>query len=201
LPNHFYQVCAFSSVTPKNSLRRDHHLNGFPIIHRAVTVRNAVKSDGTIKDSTGLDLALKNVRQKLLDISPHWSNPAADPDIVVKCWLGSWNRLFLRNADAPHGATRTSDTDRGIHRLLKPDAFQHCVNALVTGQFANSLHRRVASLTHDVCRAEILSQCDAVGMASQNNNLLSAKSLRRNDAAQSHSSIADNGRTLSWCHP
>src|SRR5262249_33983056 len=125
LPNRFYQVCAFSLVTPKNSLRGDHHLNGFPIIHRAVTVRNAVKSDGTIKDSTGLDLALKNVRQKLLDISPHWSTPAADHDIVVKCWLGSWNRLFLRNADAPHGATRTSDTDRGIHRLLKPDAFQH----------------------------------------------------------------------------
>jgi hypothetical protein len=38
-------------------------------------------------------------------------------------------------------------------------------------------------------------------MAPQNNNLLSTKSLCGNDTAQSHSSIADNGHTLSWCHP
>jgi hypothetical protein len=66
------------------------------------------------------------------------------------------------------------------------------VDAIATGQFANSLHGRVASLTHDVCRAEILGECNAIGMASQNNNLLSAQSLCGNDTAQSHSSIADN---------
>ena len=75
--------------------------------------------------SAGLDVPLKNVRQKVLDISPHRSNAATDHDIVVKCWFGSWNRLLLRNADAAHCATRTSDTDRGIHCLFKADAFQH----------------------------------------------------------------------------
>src|SRR6266496_3864625 len=74
------------------------------------------------------------------------------------------------------------------------------MNAVATGQFANSLHRCVASLTHDVCRAEILGECNAVGMPAKYNNLLSTKSLRGNDTAQSHSSIADNGHTLSLCH-
>src|SRR5206468_11511213 len=50
-------------------------------------------------------------------------------------------------------------------------------------------------------RTEILSECNAISMASQNDDLLSTKSLRGNDTAQSHSSIADNGHTLSWCHP
>jgi hypothetical protein len=74
------------------------------------------------------------------------------------------------------------------------------VDAVATGQFANSLHRRVASLTHDACRTEILSECNAIGMPAKDNNLLSTKSLRGDDTAQSHSSIADNGHTLSRCH-
>src|SRR5262249_31902034 len=114
----FTKFALFHSVGVKYLLGRDHHLDGFPIVHRPVTVRNIVKTHGPIEHAAGLDLALKNVRQKLLDISPHWSNSAAHHYIVVKCRLGSWNRLFLRNADAPHGATRTSDADRGIHRLL-----------------------------------------------------------------------------------
>ena len=74
------------------------------------------------------------------------------------------------------------------------------MNAIATGQFANSVHRRVASFTHDVCCTEILSECNAIRMASQNDDLLSTKSLRGNDTAQSHSSIADNGHTLSSSH-
>src|SRR5207244_3553042 len=179
----------------------DHHLDDFPLVHCPVTIWNAVKSNGSVEHSTGFDVALKNVRQEVLDVSTHRSRPAADRDIVVKRWLRSWNRLLLRNADAPHRATRTSDADRGIHRLFEPDAFQHRVNAVASGQFANSLHRGVASLTHNVCRAEILGECNAISMASQNDDLLSTKSLRGDDTAQSHSSIADNGHTLSWCHP
>src|SRR5436190_1862403 len=37
-------------------------------------------------------------------------------------------------------------------------------------------------------------------MATQNNNLLSAKSLGGNDSAQSYSSIANNGHAVSWSH-
>src|SRR5215475_13111809 len=126
LPSRSFQVCAFSfCVVLTNLLGCDHHLDCFPVVHRPVTVRNPVETDGTIENATRLDLALKNVWQKLLDISPHWCNPAAHHDIVVKCWLGSWNRLLLRNAYAPHRATRTSDANCGIHRLLKADAFQH----------------------------------------------------------------------------
>src|SRR6516165_1341538 len=38
-------------------------------------------------------------------------------------------------------------------------------------------------------------------MPAKNNDLLSAQSLRSDDTAQSHSPVADNGHTLSWCHP
>ena len=188
-------------VFVNNLSGRNHDLDGFSIVHCAVTVGNTVKTDGPIEHATGLDIARKNVRQEFLDISPHRSNPAAHSHIVVKRWLGSWNRLLLRNPDAPHRATRTSDADRGIHRLFKADAFQHRVDAVATGEFANSLHRRVASLAHDVCRAEILGECNAVGMPAKYNNLLGTKSLCGNDTAQSHSSIADHGHTLSRCHP
>src|SRR5262249_3668640 len=126
-------------------LGRDHHLDGFPIIHRAVTVRNAVKADGTIEHSTRMDIPLKNVRQELLDVSTHGRSSAAARDIVVKRWLRSRSRLLLGNAHAAHSATRTSDADRGIHRLFKPDAFQHRVGAITAGQFANSLHRGIPS--------------------------------------------------------
>src|SRR5262249_48131089 len=122
LPTRFFQVCAFSFC---NVLGIHHHLDGFPIVHRTVTVRNAIKTDGTIEHSPGFDIALKNVRQKVLDVSPHRSNPPADHNIVVKCWLGPWHRLLLRTPDAPHRPTRTSYADRSIHRLFKPDAFQH----------------------------------------------------------------------------
>src|SRR5262249_10511419 len=103
----------------------NHHLDGFPIVHRPVTVRNTVQADGPIEHSTGLDVALKNVRQEVLDVSTYRSRAAADRDIVVKGWLRSWNGLLLRNPDTPHSATRTSDADRGIYRLFKADALQH----------------------------------------------------------------------------
>src|SRR4029453_13833386 len=83
----------------------------------------------------------------------------------------------------------------------EPDAFEHGVNAVAASQFANSLNRGVASLTHAVRRPETLGERKPTSMAPQNNNLLRTKSLRGNDTAQSPSSIADNGHTLSWCHP
>src|SRR4029079_14679677 len=105
--------------------------------------------------------------------------------------------LLLWNTDAPYSATRSSDADRGIHRLFKTDAFQHGVDAKTPGQFANSLDRCISPLTHNVCRAEILGECNAISMASQNDDLLSTKSLRGDDTAQSHSSIADHAHAFS----
>src|SRR4029453_16679414 len=187
-PTRSFQVCAFSLCEVLNNLLgRDHHFDRFPIIHCPVTIRNAVKADGPIEHSTGLNIPLKNIRQEVLDISTHRSRPAANGHIVVKRWFRSGNRLFLRNTNAPHRATRTSDADCRIYRLFKPDAFQHSMCAVPAGQFATPLHSCITSLTHDVGRAEILGEGNAISMASENNNLLSAQSLRSNDTAQSHS--------------
>src|SRR4030095_5058451 len=126
LPTRSFQVCAFSFCKVLNNLLgRDHHFDRFPIIHCPVTIRNGVKADGPIEHSTRFDIPLKNVRQEVFDISAHWSRPASHGDIVVERWFRSWNSLFLRNTNAPHRATRTSDADRGVHRLFEADAFQH----------------------------------------------------------------------------
>src|SRR5436853_2782997 len=94
-------------------LRFHHHLDSFAIVHGAITVRNVIKADGPIEYAAGLDFSVKNIRQKLLDISPHGSRPAADRYIVIKRRLRSGNSLLLGNANAPHRAARTSDADRG----------------------------------------------------------------------------------------
>src|SRR5436190_8544077 len=77
----FAEFALFHSVTSKNVLGRDHHLDGFAIIHRPVTVGNIVKTHGPIEHAAGLDVPLKNIRQKVFDISTHWSRPATDRDI------------------------------------------------------------------------------------------------------------------------
>src|SRR5436190_19783541 len=84
--------------------------------------------------------------------------------------------------------------------MFEADALQHCVVAVAAGQFAASLLRRGAARTHDVCRAEIPGKCNAVGMPAKYNDLFSTESLCGNDAAQSHSSNADNSHALSWCN-
>src|SRR3954453_23647768 len=79
LPTRYFQVCVFSFCEVlKKLLGRNHHLDGFPVVHRAVTVGNTIKSDRSIEYSTGLDIPRKNVRQKFLDISPHRSRSPAD---------------------------------------------------------------------------------------------------------------------------
>src|SRR4029078_3935029 len=112
LPTRYFQVCAFSFCEVlKKLLGRNHHLDGFAIVHRAVTVGNTIKYDRSIEYSTGRDIPLKNVRQKFLDIRPHRGRPAANRHIIVKGWLRPWDSLLLRNADAAHGATRTSNAN------------------------------------------------------------------------------------------
>src|SRR4249919_3984263 len=49
-PSLRFFICDAEFV--KYMLGRDHHLDGFAIVHCAVTVRNAVKTDGPIKHST-----------------------------------------------------------------------------------------------------------------------------------------------------
>src|SRR5436189_6249291 len=68
LPTRSFQVCAssFCYVEFANNISgRDHHLDGFPIVHRPVTLRNAVKGHDPIEHSPGLDIPRKNVRQEV----------------------------------------------------------------------------------------------------------------------------------------
>jgi hypothetical protein len=48
------------------------------------------------------------------------------------------------------------------------------VNAKSTRELAHALHRIVASLADNVCCAEVFSERDAIGMASEHDDLLRA---------------------------
>src|SRR6266480_5611308 len=70
LPTRSFQVAVFSFRNVLNDLLgRNHHLDRFAVVHRPITVRNAIKTYGPIEHTAGLDLAFKNVGQKVLDIS------------------------------------------------------------------------------------------------------------------------------------
>src|ERR1051325_2218061 len=53
----------FHAVAPKNVSRRDHYLDGFPVVHCAVTIRDIIKRYIPIEYATRLDPALKDVWQ------------------------------------------------------------------------------------------------------------------------------------------
>ena len=64
------------------------------------------------------------------------------------------------------------------------DAFEDRVRAEAAGQLHHALHGLIAALAHHVGGAERLGQRNPVRMATQDDDLLGAKPLRRDDAAE-----------------
>jgi len=65
----------------------------------------------------------------------------------------------------------------------------------------HALNRFVASLAHDVCCAELFSECDPVGMPAEDDDLLGAEAPRGDDATQADGAVSDNGHCLAWTDP
>ena len=70
---------------------------------------------------------------------------------------------MLRNTDASDSATRPGDAERGCHRQVVPDAFEHGVSADAARQLAHALDRFFAALADDVGGAELVGERDPVG--------------------------------------
>ena len=96
---------------------------------------------------------------------------------------------------APPG---TRDVHRREHRVLKSHALQHGMRAQAPGQLAHVLHRRFAALAHHVRRAELLTERDAVGMTSEEDNPFGSAASAGNDAAQTDRAIANDRRRFAW---
>ena len=99
----------------------------------------------------------------------------------------------MRNADAADSTTGPGDADGGEHGLLSSHAFENANGRRAPGKLAHVFHRLFAALAHDVRRAECFRQLNSVRVTAQNDDLLRAEPLRRNDAAQTDRAVAHDG--------
>src|SRR6266536_2100373 len=76
-------VCAVTSLKAGAS-GLDHDLDRLPLVHRPVAVRHLVEAHDPVEDPAGLDPAIKDVGQKLLDVGADRGGSAAHGDVVVE---------------------------------------------------------------------------------------------------------------------
>ncbi len=74
------------------------------------------------------------------------------------------------------------------------------MDAEAVGEFAHALDGLLASLAHEVGRAELSRQRDPVGMAPEDDDLLGAETPGGDDAAQADGAVTDNGHRLPWAY-
>lgn len=87
------------------------------------------------------------------------------------------------------------------HRLFEADAFEDGVGAEPAGELAHALDRLVAAFAYDVGCAELTRQGDPVGVAAEDDNLLSAEAPGGDHAAQADGAVTDDGRGLPRADP
>ena len=97
-----------------------------------------------------------------------------------------------RHTDPTDCAARTGDRDGGLHGLFGADTLKDRMHAKATGQCSHALGCFLATLAHDIRRAECLRQSDTVGMATEDDDLFRAQPLCSDDAAQTHRAITDD---------
>jgi Zinc-binding dehydrogenase len=80
--------------------RRDHHLDRLAVGHRAVAVRDAVEADGPVQHLAGVDQALEDVGQQLLDVVADRRGTAADDRIALAKEFGATDVVSERGEEA-----------------------------------------------------------------------------------------------------
>ncbi len=126
------------------------------------------------------------------------AGPAAHGDVVVERRTRGGHCLVLGDTDPADCATRAGDAERREHRLCEADALEDGVDVEAVGEFAQALDRLLASLAHDVRRAELSRQRDPVGMAVEDDDLLGTEAPGSDHAAQADGAVTNNGHRLPW---
>jgi hypothetical protein len=70
------------------------------------------------------------------------------------------------------------------------------VDAEAARQLAHTLGSPVPAFADDVRRAELLRQCNPLGISAEDDDLLGAEPSGSDDPAQAHGAVADHGRPL-----
>src|SRR5215208_5033956 len=189
-------LCAFAARQSHGRSRPHHDLDRLAVVHRPVAVGHAVEADGPVEDAPGLDPALEDVRQELLDVRAYRGGPAAHGDVTEERRQRGGHRLVLGDADAADRAARTRDADGRGHRLTVADALEDGVGAEAPGELAHALDGLLAPLAHHVRGAELPGQGDPVGVATEDDDLLGAEALGGDHRAQADGPVADDGHAL-----
>src|SRR6476646_7543406 len=153
-------------------LQLDEELDRLALVHRPVAVRYVGQRPRTVEYPAGLDSAVEDIGQQFLDIGARRGGTAGDSDVVEERPERRRDLLVLRQPDAADRATGTGDAESGDGRLSVADALEHRVGAEPVGELADALDGLVAPLAHDVGRAELPGQSDAVGMAAEQDDPL-----------------------------
>ena len=103
---------------------------------------------------------------------------------------------MLRQAYPADCAAGADDAESRLDGQAVADALEDRVRAEAVRELADALDSLVAALAYDVGRAELLRECDAVGMAAEEDDLLRSETLRGDHAAQPDGAVADDGDDL-----
>ena len=178
------------------ALRSDQDLERLALVHRPVPVGHLVEARHAVEDAAGLDPALEDVRQELLDIGACRGRASGDGHVLEERLHAVRNRLRLGNADTADGATRTCDLEGRDGRLVVTDALEDGVGSQAVGELADPLDRLVASFADDVRRPELLRQRGPTGMPAEDDDPLRAEAPCGNHSAQPNCAVADDGHRL-----
>ena len=96
-------------------LELDQELDRLALVHRAVALGHLVERAGAVEDAAGLDPALEDVRQQLLDVGARRGRAAADRDVVEE-------RLSASSGSARAAARRRGRRRRRRGRCRAPSA-------------------------------------------------------------------------------
>ena len=155
-----------------------------------------VEPNGSVEHEPRLDPTLQHVGQVLLDVRPHRGRPAAHGHVAEEGRLRGGDRLVLRHADAADRTARAGDADGRLQRLFVAGSLRHRVDAVAASEVSDVLDGLLAPLAHHVCRAEFFCQLDAVVVAAHDDDLLRAKALGSDDAAQANGAVPTTATLL-----
>src|SRR5690554_267524 len=170
----------------------EQHLCGPAFVHRRVGLRYLLEGKLQVEDAARVDGAREHLLHELLDVTAHGGDSAAHADVALKETPHGQLGATSGHADVAHHAAGPRGANRLVHRLLRADTLEHAVGADPIEELADASDPLVATLRHDVGRAELAGDLLAVFVARHRDNSARAESLRGEHGAEPDGPVADD---------